>query len=321
MKMRVFIAGATGVLGRRVVKLLIDDGHEVIGLSRSAQNSEALAAQGAEARMGDLFNKEQMRQLTADCEAVLHLATAIPNKARTTAADWALNDKIRIDGSASLIDAVLHNGCKIYLQQSITILYGSRSGEWVDEMIPISSALNPLTQSAGEMEKIVQRAVLQNQLPAIVLRFGTFYSHDSSQTAAMFAGIRAGSFPVIGSGANYWNIIQVDDAAAAVRSALAHYEAGLGQTFNVCDDEPVRYRDLMNFIAQTLQAKKPRSVPPFLARWMVGGPLVEMLLASVRCKNQRVKETLGWKPQYPTYREGYQAEIEKWLARAAEHRS
>ena len=128
----------------------------------------------------------------------------------------------------------------------------------------------------------------------------------------MFAAARKGLFPVIGAGENFWNILQVDDAAAAVASAVANYPNGVGRVFNVCDDEPVRYRELVEFVAGELGARKPLRMPAFLARGMLGAHTTDFLLASARCKNQAIKDALGWKPGYSTYREGYAAEIERW---------
>jgi 2-alkyl-3-oxoalkanoate reductase len=313
MKMRVFLSGATGVLGRRAAKLLLANDYTVVGLSRSEANTRWLAEQGVEPRQGDLFNAAQMQELTADCDAILHLATAIPTKTRATLADWAMNDRIRREGTQVLTTAAAHNQCKLYLQQSVTFLYGDQKGEWVNEETPITTQLSAVLRSAVDMEQIIQNKVEREQLPAVILRFGMFYCHDAAHTQGMFAGVRKSAYPVIGSGDNYWNIIQVDDAAAAILSVLNNYTAALPyRVFNVCDDEPVTYQTLLNFVAHTLNARKPMRLPVFLARLLLGSDTVEYLLASMRCQNQRLKEVIGWQPHYPTYREGYQAEIEKW---------
>ena len=131
--MRVFVAGATGVLGQRVVKLLREAHHDVVGLSRSQSNKEWLEVQGAEARAGDLFDTKRLIEITSDCEAILHLATAIPKKSKSSLADWTLNDRIRTEGTRCLLEAALHHKVKLYLQQSISFLYGDHQGEWVDD--------------------------------------------------------------------------------------------------------------------------------------------------------------------------------------------
>jgi len=310
--MKIFMAGATGVLGRRVVEKLIGSGHQPVGLSRSNQNSEWLSRHGAIPREGDLFNPEQLSQLSADCEAALHLATAIPTKARTTAKDWALNDRIRREGTRNLVTAALRNKHRFYLQQSVTFIYGDRGGDWVDETAALPPQQADILQSAVDMEQIVDGATTEG-LPAAILRFGAFYSHDSSQTQAMFQMIQKRFFPIIGDGNVYANLINVEDAAEAVVKAVARPDNCANKTFNVCDDEPVLYETYLNFVAATLGARPPLHIPPWLARLMAGPPVVEVLLASHRCRNERFKAATGWQPQYPTYREGIRAEAEQFL--------
>ncbi len=311
--MKVFISGATGVLGRRVVKSLIAGGHSVVGLSRSLANTDQLKAQGAEPRGGNLFNQEQICELASDCDAILHLATSIPTKSRTTLADWAMNDRIRREGTQVMVEAALRNHCQLYVQESVTFIYGERKGEWVDERTSLASKPGRILQSAVDMEGIVQKAMRQRGLPAIILRYGSFYSHDSALTQSMFELARKGLFPIIGDGEAYWNNVSVDDAASAVVKAVENRSHGIGRTFNVCDDEPVTYRELVAFIAQTLKARKPMHIPIPVAKLMIGSHTVDFLDASVRCRNQSIKEALGWQPQYPNYRVGYPKEIEKWI--------
>ena len=163
------------------------------------------------------------------------------------------------------------------------------------------------------MERFVQDAIAQHDLPAIILRFGSFYSHDSAQTQAMLQMIQKGFFPIVGDGRDYWNIINVEDAAEAVFKAVENHEAGLGQTFNVCDDEPVQYGELVSYIADTLGARRPMRVSRIVAKLMLGSHVFAAVFASARCRNQLVKDRLDWTPLFPTYREGYRAEIVKWL--------
>jgi len=311
--MKVFMSGATGVLGRRVVKLLTENGHQVVGLSRSQGAADWLKAHGAEARQGNLFKGDELVHLSSDCNTFLHLATSIPAKSRTTLADWEMNDRIRREGTSNMIEAALRNKGELFLTHSVLFVYGDRDGAWVDESSPIPTRQASIIQSAADMEGIVGEAVVKRDLPAILLRNGSFYAYDSGQTRAMFEMTRAGSYPVIGEGHFYWNNVAVDDAANAMLMAVENYKNGLGHTFNVCDDEPVLYRDLLNFVAETVGAEAPDYIPLSQAESAMGSHLVEVLSASVRCKNQRIKEKLGWTPQYPTYREGVPAEIEKWL--------
>jgi nucleoside-diphosphate-sugar epimerase len=306
--MKVFIAGATGVIGRRVLKQLVAGGHQVVGLSRSPANAAWLSQNGAQAALGSLFDAEALAGLTRGCEAVLHLATAIPTKTRASRNDWLLNDRIRTEGTRALLAAAARNACRLYVQESITYFYGEHGDEWVDEDTPPAAPPGSVLESALEMERLVA----QSALPAVVLRFGLFYCHDSAQTRAIFVSARRGQFPIIGDGRAFWSSIQVDDAAAAVVRAVERPERAAGHTFNVVDDEPARYRDVAAFIARSLGARPPLHVPAFVARLLVGGALVDALTTSARVRNQRFKDAVGWAPQYPSYREGYRAEMEKW---------
>ncbi|HEX6385535.1 MAG TPA: NAD(P)-dependent oxidoreductase [Anaerolineae bacterium] len=309
--MQVFIAGATGVLGRRVVDSLVADGYEVVGLSRSQQNTDWLSSHGALPRRGDLFNQEQISEITADCDAILHLATAIPTGARPRKRDWAMNDLIRREGTRALVGAALHNNCQLYVQQSITRIYGDHGAEWVDESTPLPEKQLDVIQSAVDMEQIVQDAAAHG-LPATILRLGIFYSHDSAHTQAMFQLMPRRSYPIVGAGGGYWSQLHVDDAAAAVCQVVKQPGACIGQTFNVCDNLPIQYGNLMAFVAETLNAPQPRRIPVWLARLLLGNLTVGPLLASTRCRNECFKNQTGWQPKYPTYREGIPAEVEKW---------
>lgn len=310
--MRIFIAGATGALGRWVTPRLIAAGHQVVGLSRSPQNHAWLSAQQAIPRTGDLFNAAQMRQLTADCDAILHLATAIPTKSRTTLRDWQMNDRIRREGTRILVDAAHHNRCQLYLQQSLTLLYGDQQGAWVDETTPIPARQARVTQSAQEMERIVQETTAKAGLPSVILRFGTFYAPDAAHTQAMFGALKKGFFPIIGRGDNYSNLTHLADAATAIVKTVAAHQAIHGQTFNVVDDEPVTYQTLMTFIASQLGARPPIHLPVWVSKLAVGAHLVENLTTSVRCRNQKFKAATEWQPTYATYRQGMIAAIDAW---------
>jgi nucleoside-diphosphate-sugar epimerase len=310
--MRIFIAGATGVLGKKVVTRLIENGHRVSGLSRSKQNETWLREHKAEPCAGNLFDPNQVIELTTGFEAILHLATAIPTKSRTTLKDWAENDRIRREGSRNLISAALRNHAALYLQQSIVRLYGDQQGKWVEESDPIMEHPRGMLESAADMERMAAEAAVKDNLPAATLRFGAFYSADSVQTRTMLRLLQRGFFPVIGDGKAFWNNIHVDDAAEAVVHAVEYLENPTGEVFNVVDDTPVTYRTLMDFLAERLEAPKPKNMPEFLARIMLGSQLVSTLLDSAKVRNLEAKASLKWQPKYPSYAEGYEQVIESW---------
>ncbi len=310
--MKIFVAGGTGVLGRRVVPQLVSLGYEVIGLSRSRDNDDLLATLGAEARRGDLFDREGLYHLSADCDIIVHLATSIPTKSRTMIDDWVLNDRIRTEGTTNLLAVALRNSTKLYIQGSVTFLYGRRHGEWIDESCPPADELPAMVKSSVEMERQILAAILRDKLPAVILRFGNVYSHDSKNTTMMYDMISRGKFPLIERGNVYWNLVTADDAAGAVVAAVKNGRQNTGKIYNICDDEPVKYKDLVEYLARSLGAPKPGSIPIFLAKHAIGEITVQYLLQSMKCMNKRAKEELGWRLRYPTYREGHEAIMERW---------
>ena len=162
-----------------------------------------------------------------------------------------------------------------------------------------------VADSAVTMERLVREAGLLHGLPAAILRGGLLYHEESSRTREMIAGLRAGSLPIVGMGANFWSMIHVEDMARAC--VLAAEAQPAGQAFLVVDDEPVRWRDLFTHLAREVGGPRPHYVPPPLARCTLGGLTVDLLTASLRCRNGKLKRQLDWQPRFPTYREGIAA--------------
>jgi 2-alkyl-3-oxoalkanoate reductase len=301
--MRVYVAGATGVLGRSVVRELIARGHTVTGLARSRENEALLRELGAVPAPGDLFDADSLARGAAAAEVVMHLASAVPTRTRQTLRDWQMNDRIRIEGTANLIDAARRAQARFYVQQSVTFVHGGAGVSWVDE----ESLLIPhrVDDSAVTMERLVREAGELYGLRAAIMRGGLFYHPEARHTRRMIRGLRFGRLPVVGMGANFWSLIHVDDMAHAC--VLAAEQQPAGQTLLVVDDAPVRYRDLFTYIARETGGPKPRYLPPVVARLLVGGLTFERLTASLRCRNNKLKRQLGWEPRFPTYEDGFAA--------------
>lgn len=312
--MKLFVAGATGLLGRRVVQQLVAGGHQVVGAARSPQNHERLRALGAEGRSCDLFDAASVHRAAAGCDAVLHLATKIPIKLRTTARDWAENDRLRTEATRALVAAAVAHGCRLYVQQSILWLYGSHGEAWIDETAPAGTGLPANIQSSVEMERIVREAVAAHGLPAVILRGGAFYAADSPQTVLLIDQTRKGWMRVPGDGRMFTSAVHLDDMAAAVLAAVAAEQPFAGEAINVCDDEPIRLGELLGAIAERVGRRRPGGVPAWLLRLAIGRPIADSLLMSIRARNARAKERLGWTPRFPTAREGYTRVLEELRA-------
>lgn len=301
--MKVFIAGASGVLGRSTIKQLIAHGHQVTGFVRSPEKGRLVDALGAKSVVGDIFNPPQVSELVGDADAVLHLATAIPAKARTIPADWATNDRLRQEGTRNLVEACRGRKIRAFVQQSIAYVYGNVHGDWlVEEAQP-----RPIvpTHSAVEAERIVLDAYCQWGLPAIVLRGATFYHPEAWHTRYFVEQLKRRQLPMIGDGKYYWHYVHVDDMARAIVCAVEKARDVAGETFFVADDQPFQAKDFLNDLADRLDAARPMRVPIWLARMLAGSIGVNVLTMSARYKTDKIKRRLGWSPQFPTYQEGF----------------
>lgn len=298
--MRVFVAGATGVLGRASVELLVRAGHEVRGSARGEEKMSLLRGLGAEPVAFDLFNPEAVREAVGDAEAVLHLATKIPTIMRMRrAGNWKENNRLRTDATKLLVDAAIAASAQVYVQESITYIYADGGDKWLDENSPTATAWAAATESTFEMEKSAQRFG-EGGGRSVILRFGLFYSPEAASTQDSVRMMKRRMFGVIGKGDNYFSSIHVDDAAAAIVAAL---DAPDG-TYNVVEDEPVRQAEYADACAAAFGMKKPMRIPRFLGKLMLGGP-ANYVLNSTRVSNQRFKDATGWAPQYPSVREGF----------------
>ncbi len=299
--MKVFVAGATGVLGQPTVKALVEAGHEVKGLARGPEKAELLRSLGAEPVTVDFFDPPAITSAVADSEAVFHMATKIPSlMGMRSRGAWRENDRLRTEGSRILVDAALAAGAQVYLQESITFLYGDTGDEWITEDSPISLGWVAL-DSMMEGERETQR-FSQGGGRGIALRYGAFYAPYAASTLDSIRLARRRLLPVPGDGANYFSSIHVDDAASAAVAALDS-PAGV---YNVADDEPLPMRDYARALTDAFGLKPPRRVPKWLFRLLAGGP-AEYILSSQRVSNRRFKEVAGWAPKYPSVREGYAA--------------
>jgi len=171
--MRAFVAGATGVLGRLVVRELLARGHTVAGLARSMASETVLRRLGATPVAADLFDSDSLAAAVSGADVVMHLATAIPAARRQTLSDWRLNDRIRTEGTANLLDAACRARIGFYVQQSATLVHGSSGENWIDEGSPLVP--HRVADSAVIMERLVREAGKLRGLPAAILRSGTLY--------------------------------------------------------------------------------------------------------------------------------------------------
>jgi nucleoside-diphosphate-sugar epimerase len=305
--MRVFLAGATGTIGRPLVRMLIADGHHVTGMTRSPAKADALRAAGAEPVVADALDASAVARAVADAKpgAVIHQLTAIPERLdpRKIVRDFALTDRLRTDGTRILIDAAQAAGAERILAQSIAFAYApGPAGTVHAESDPLT--LDPPKQfrrSAGaiaQLERIVLDAGGQ------VLRYGYFYGPGSaiSRAGSMGREVSRRRLPIVGGGVGVWSFIHVDDAARATAATLASTGSGV---YNIVDDEPARVSEWLPALAAALGAPRPMRVPALLARPLAGSYGIATMTKAQGASNELARRELSWRPSYPSWREGF----------------
>jgi nucleoside-diphosphate-sugar epimerase len=297
--MRVFVAGATGVLGRATIPRLIAAGHEVIGLARTPEKLLDVTRLGATPERGDVLDAATMNAIVAKTQpqAIVNLATAIPLKLRVNAKDWEPNDRIRTEGTHNLLNAARQTNCKLFVQESVGYVCAPHSTNWLTEESPLSA--HPFLQATQQMERQVQ----QSTLPATLLRFAALTAADSWHTQQSIVALRRGLLPIVGDGTAWVSLISVEDAAAAILLTLENADTAAGKIYNVVDNDPDTMRAILTYAAECLHASPPRQVPALMAKMIVGSLTLEVFTASYRMSNARIRQELGFAPQFPTYRE------------------
>ena len=292
----VFVAGATGVLGRRAVALLVAQGHDVTGIARTDEREALLRRLGAAATRIDIFDIDAVRAAVTGFDVVCNLATHIPpprQMAKNGA--WADNDRLRTEASRNLADAAAGGGAARFIQESIAFLYRSAGDAVIDESSPVDPIANVKTAAVAEAN-----AARVNDAggAAVILRFAAFYGPDSDSTETMVRLARRRI--ALGAGPDaFVSSITTDDAASAVVAALSA-PAGI---YNVGDDEPVTRREFFACLARALDVHPPFIAPAALSK--LGGEKASVLARSQRVSNARLRQATGWAPRYRSVREGW----------------
>ena len=290
--MRLFITGATGVIGRRVVPLARRAGHQVTAVSRSALNREALWNAGATPVDADIFDVASLRRAMAGHDAVINLATHMPSSTTKMMfrRAWRMNDRIRRHASAAIATAAREEGVQRMIQESFAPIYPDRGDSWIDETVPIAPA--HYNRTVLDAERSAQR-VSEGGGAGIVLRFGGLYGPDQL-LVEMLRVMRTGWSPLPGEPNAYFTSLAQDDAATAVIAALG---APAG-TYNVVEDEPMRRGEWARSLALAAGLRPPKSMPAWLTP--IGGSVMRLMARSQRISNRRFREATGWAPRYRT---------------------
>jgi nucleoside-diphosphate-sugar epimerase len=302
--MRVFIAGATGVVGQQLVPLLVSTGHDVVATTRNPAKFAALRAQGAEPIALDALDAAAVRAAVhqAQPDAIVHQATALSdlgNNFRNFDKLFADTNRLRTTGTENLLAAAKDAGTPRFVAQSYRWAFTDANGE---------IAANPpaaFRQSAAAIRRLEE---LVKQTPgAVALRYGGFYGPNTSldNGGPQITAIRKRQLPVVGDGRGYWTFLHVYDAATATLAALTR---GQG-VYVVADDEPAQARDWLPYLASVVGAKPPRHVPVWLARMVAGAGATQMMTTAPSASNADAKRELAWTPSYKSWRDGFVAEL------------
>ncbi|HVT77628.1 MAG TPA: SDR family NAD(P)-dependent oxidoreductase [Acidimicrobiales bacterium] len=296
--MKIFVTGATGVIGRRAVRELVAAGHEVTGLARSDEKAKLLDRLEAKPVAFDVFDAADVKAHAAGHDVIVNLLTHIPplTKAPLKGA-WKENDRLRSEASANLAAAARAGGGRM-VQESISFLYLDAGDQWITEESPREAT--PFVISTNTAEENALRVE-----GGVVLRFAQFYAPEASHTKDSVRMARLGMAPAVGDPDGYCSYIWADDAARAVVAAL-DIPAGI---YNVAEDEPLTRREGAAILADALHKKKLRTSMAKLSAKVIGSQ-GSLLARSNRISNAKFKEATGWTPQVPSQREGWPLIVE-----------
>ena len=306
--MRVFVAGATGAIGRPLTRALVAAGHEVTGTTRSEERAAWIRAAGARAAVCDALDAAALARAVVEAapEVVVHQLTALPHRFRPRNRRlYDATNRVRSEGTRNLIAAAQQAGARRLVCQSIAFAYrpGARP-EVKDEQAPLFVDAPPPFRESIRVIEAMERAVLGAEgIEGVVLRYGWFYGPGTyyAEDGSTAHDVRKRRFPVIGEGAGLFSFVHVDDAASATVAAL---ERGAPGIYNVVDDEPAPLREWLPEYARALGAKPPRRVPVWLAR-VAAGRIAAYADRQPGASNVKARRELGWAPRWESWRAGF----------------
>jgi len=315
--MKVFVAGATGALGRELVPQLVARGHEVVGMTRSASKQELVRRLGARPVVADALDPDAVAQevASAEPEVIVHELTALSGKLSVRlirhperSAASIMTNRLRTEGTDHLLAAGRAVGARRFVAQSIAAFGFGRAGA------PLQTEAEPLDPDPPAAMRPGLEAIvhLEGAVTAIewgeglALRYGAFYGPGTgfslAPDAVMAAPIRKRRFPLVGGGGGVWSFVHIEDAAAATVAAVEHGQSGV---YNIVDDEPAPVREWLPALASALNAKPPRRMPRWLARLVAGEMATVMMTEPKGASNEKAKRELGWQPRYTSWRLGF----------------
>jgi nucleoside-diphosphate-sugar epimerase len=305
--MKVFVAGASGVIGRPLVRRLVAAGHAVTGMTSRERNTDAIESAGAQPVVCDALDPEAVKAIVVEAapEVVISQLTRLPADYDPRKIDYEPTNRARYEGGRNLIAAARQAGARRFVSQSVAFIYAPEGGMVKDEEAP--PWIDPPQPFAGGARSTLdhERDVLEAPgIDGLVLRYGQFYGPGTyyASDGSVAEQVRRRRFPIVGGGGGTFSFIHVEDAASATVAAVDRGAPGI---YNVVDDEPAAERDWLPIYAAALGAKPPRRVPTWLARLVAGRFAVIMATELRGASNAKAKRELGWEPNHASWRTGF----------------
>ena len=314
--MRVFVAGATGAIGRHLVRRLATAGHVVVGLTRSSHRAALIRKLGGEPVVGDGLDRETMRQVIGSVrpDTVVHEMTDLgaATDLRRFERSFAASNRLRVEGTDALLSAAYHAGVTHFVAQSYCGWPYAREGDAVKaESAPLDPDPPSQLRRALDAIRYLEGVVIGSVQPfGTVLRYGTFYGPGTGLLSdAMVDQLRRRRVPLVGNGDGWWSLVHVEDAAEATVRAIERRRPGI---FNIADDEPAPVRDWLPDLANAVGALPPRRMPAWLAGLLAGGHIVSMMTEQRAGSNAKAREVLHWRPARASWRQGFAEVAAAW---------
>jgi 2-alkyl-3-oxoalkanoate reductase len=316
--MKVFVAGATGALGKQLVPMLVDQGHEVTGMTRTPSKQDLIRQLGARPVVADALDPEAVAQAVAaaEPEVVIHQLTAIdPGKfGRSIDKMFVLTNRLRTEGTDHLLAAARAVGARRFVAQSFAGWPFERTGGPVKtEEDPLqTSPPNTVSQSLAAIKHVEETVSGAEGIEGLALRYGGFYGPETSiglnPDGEQVEMLRKRRFPIIGDGGGIWSLVHIQDAASATAAAVERGDPGV---YNVTDDEPAPVGDILTDLANVIGVKPPFRLPRWLGRLIAGEGMTIMMTEVRGASNAKAKRELGWELRYPSWRLGFREGLEQ----------
>jgi nucleoside-diphosphate-sugar epimerase len=307
--MRVFVAGASGVIGRPLVRRLTEAGHEVVGMTSHEAGTPAIEESGGHAVVCDALDPDALRETVgvARPDVVVNELTKLPRDYDARKLDerfYGPTKRIRTVGGGNLLGAAVDAGARRFVTQSIAFLYAPE-GEMIkdEDGRPWTEAAPPFGDGVRAMVSHEQAVIEAEAIEGVVLRYGWFYGPGTyyAREASIAQMVRRRRFPIVRGSDGLFSFIHIEDAAGATVTACERGDPGI---YNVVDDEPATVAEWLPAYAEALGAKRPWQVPGFIAR-LVGGTAARMVIGLRGASNAKARRALGWEPGYPSWRAGF----------------